>query len=456
MFGGKISNNNGNFGGGLSIDAAHCIIENGSIEENIANYGGGIEIYSSSSLTMNGGKIINNKSNNNGGGVWIWQHTTILRLNDGIISGNINGNNTLDDVLVRYAGSFEMNGGYVSSIGIEGANNILINGGYFNSGNLENNTVYGFTVNNNHKVIKIKPDEYEYNYFVIPSDYTHSCNETNNANIITTEGGELTEGHYSLVTDVVLTNNITIAGNVTICLNGYKLIGTEGQIITIEDNGSLILTDCNGSNSTHNYYVKENGLYVFNLYQSNWNEDYQTSTEKSTISGGIITGGNCGVLINSNAVFTMKNGTISGNSETNNAGGVFVFGEFNFIGGNIIGNNSNNIVFDDNSNFNLEGGNLDGTINSLPANINITSGYLTENSYNSLKNNINDNYIIVNLSEYVNDNFDPDYNEKYPYAIYKRGVVNFEYQVEEYIYTGNAIELNVKTIITLFMLLFLF
>ena len=237
MFGGKISNNNGNFGGGLSIDAAHCIIENGSIEENIANYGGGIEIYSSSSLTMNGGKIINNKSNNNGGGVWIWQHPTILRLNDGIISGNINGNNTLDDVLVRYAGSFEMNGGYVSSIGIEGANNILINGGYFNSGNLENNTVYGFTVNNNHKVIKIKPDEYEYNYFVIPSDYTHSCNETNNANIITTEGGELTEGHYSLVTDVVLINNITIAGNVTICLNGYKLIGTEGQIITIEDNG---------------------------------------------------------------------------------------------------------------------------------------------------------------------------------------------------------------------------
>ena len=118
---------------------------------------------------------------------------------------------------------------------------------------------------------------------------------------------------------------------------------------------------------------------------------------------------------------------------------------FNFIGGNIIGNNSNNIVFDDNSNFNLEGGNLDGAINSLPANINITSGYLTENSYNSLKNNINDNYIIVNLSEYVNDNFDPDYNEKYPYAIYKRGVVNFEYQVEEYIYTGNAIELNVTS-----------
>ena len=44
-------------------------------------------------------------------------------------------------------------------------------------------------------------------------------------NVLTCDGGELESGSYYLNEDIIFTQNITIEGEVTLCLNGYMLAG---------------------------------------------------------------------------------------------------------------------------------------------------------------------------------------------------------------------------------------
>lgn len=111
---------------------------------------------------------------------------------------------------------------------------------------------------------------------------------------ITDAGGTLSDGKYYLDKDVKLTNNITINGTVTLCLNGHTLTGTgSGSVITANINQNFTLCDC----SRH--------------------------------GAGKITGGNTnnggGVFVGGGSLFTMKGGTIEGNTVSEDGGGVRVY-----------------------------------------------------------------------------------------------------------------------------------
>ncbi len=70
-------------------------------------------------------------------------------------------------------------------------------------------------------------------------------------NILTCDGGELESGNYYLTENIILTQNITIGGEVALCLNGYMLAGNgNGAVITVSG-GTLNLCDCNSSNNSH-------------------------------------------------------------------------------------------------------------------------------------------------------------------------------------------------------------
>ena len=47
---------------------------------------------------------------------------------------------------------------------------------------------------------------------------------------LTADGGVLTAGKYYLAEDVSLTTDLTISGEVTLCLNGHELRGAEGVL----------------------------------------------------------------------------------------------------------------------------------------------------------------------------------------------------------------------------------
>ena len=74
MYDGEITNNTaGKDGGGVSSASAKFIMNGGSITGNTAATGGGVSVgcYGSTDFTMNGGKIKNNTASTNGGGVYM-------------------------------------------------------------------------------------------------------------------------------------------------------------------------------------------------------------------------------------------------------------------------------------------------------------------------------------------------------------------------------------------------
>ena len=141
---------------------------------------------------------------------------------------------------------------------------------------------------------------------------------------LTADGGVLTAGKYYLADDVTLTTDLTISGEVTLCLNGHKLTGTgKSSVITVNSDANFTLCDC--------------------------------STEANNVVGGVtyttgvVTGGSGfydgqaysrggGVYVAENASFTLTGGSISGNSvEYGEGGGVYISegSTFTMSGGSI-------------------------------------------------------------------------------------------------------------------------
>ena len=148
---------------------------------------------------------------------------------------------------------------------------------------------------------------------------------------LTADDRLLSEGNYALLDDVVLTNNIMITGNVTLCLNGYKLTGNgDGSVINVIAGANFTLCDCN-TTTEHKYNVNEaTGLYEF------------TADGENTLTGGVVTGGDAGSgggVYVAGGTFTMEGGAIAGNTATSTGGGVYVAGgTFTMSGGTTAGN----------------------------------------------------------------------------------------------------------------------
>ena len=204
------------------------------------------------------------------------------------------------------------------------------------------------------------------------------------ATVLTSIGGELSNGDYILNEDITLATNITINGTVSIDLNGHVLKGTgTGSVIKVNNVGNLTIQDGNPSN-TH------------------------TGDFASLPAGGCITGGKGtkvsseflggGVYVENGGAFTMNGGTIVGCDATK-GGGVFTWDNFTM-------NNSSAIV---NCTATNDGGGVyvysgtftmnDGTIDRNTANVSgggvyvwtngnfaMTDGTISNNKANSTNN----------------------------------------------------------------------
>ena len=157
-------------------------------------------------------------------------------------------------------------------------------------------------------------------------------------------GFETTEENRAriiLLDNIDLTSTLTFnTGFITLDLNGNMLKQTgSGSVISIGEGADVVLDDWVGATTTHNYYVAEDGLWVF--YDGELPAE-AAGAETGTVTGGVITGGTAdfdggGVYVSS-GTFTMEGGTISGNTAANYGGGVAVYGKFTMTGGTISGN----------------------------------------------------------------------------------------------------------------------
>lgn len=125
---------------------------------------------------------------------------------------------------------------------------------------------------------------------------------------LTVTGGKLESGCYYLTDDLSLEEPLCVPKNgaqVTLCLNGHTLCladGVEGCIIfvAVSDEGAepsvLTITDCNGADSSSNYYIDETGALVFDDGSYAWQEAYIAANEKNALAGGRITGATAGAI----------------------------------------------------------------------------------------------------------------------------------------------------------------
>ena len=149
----------------------------------------------------------------------------------------------------------------------------------------------------------------------------------------------LSGGSYYLSGDVEYSGTeITVSGEVILCLNGHKL-DLNKQHISVGSGASLTLCDCStggvltgGSDSARNgggVYVDEGG--TFTMAGGSINNNKATS------------GGGGGVMVNL-GTFTLSGGSITGNATNDetygSGGGVCLYGTFYLSGDSIIQNNT--------------------------------------------------------------------------------------------------------------------
>ena len=357
MYGGTITGNhvNGN-GGGVYVEGTNgsFTMYGGSITKNSATgSGGGVYVDGErSSFIMYGGTITKNSATGSGGGVYVGKETKTYVW----VGGNAQiAGNTADR---------------------------KIDSGIYFSDSKQRLSVKNKLITDARIVIdNTKPENYisglAGNYAIddngvltAPSHKAHYlCGSSTHANCTsdtcaTTGAVDFekweksdslpTSGNYYLTKNVKLSAGHTFTGNVTLCLNGYKIEAAPDAIDNIWVNGTLTITDCVGSGSIVGADKKHTGVNIqsntgtLNLYGGTI-KDFAKGVENSgtfNMYGGKLTKNSQGV--SNQRTFNMHSGTITGNSEFDNGAGVYNSGSFTMSGGDITNNTTsqgNNIGY---------------------------------------------------------------------------------------------------------------
>ena len=159
-------------------------------------------------------------------------------------------------------------------------------------------------------------------------------------------------GNYYLTKNVKLSTEQTIKGDVTLCLNGYKIEAAPGVTV----NGTLTITDCVGSGSIVDVGKKQTGVNIqynkgagtLNLYGGTIKNFEKGVVNNGTFNmyGGKLTKNSQGV--SNQKTFNMHGGTITENSGFPNGAGVYNSDSFTMSGGDITNNTTsqgNNIGY---------------------------------------------------------------------------------------------------------------
>lgn len=414
----KISYGSGKGGGVYAKDSTDFVISGGSIDSNyVMSSGGGIyyesTINKSVEFNISGGNIVRNRAvTGNGGGIWLKSAYGNMRftMSGGRISNNVTGKNGGGVYISEtHSGKFTVSGtAQITDNAVNGNDNnvylpknktILIG-----SEGLDSSAKIGVTMEqqlaDGERVAIAKGASNDYtltandlNAFNSDTGYykyaldnavnfsngelhvhglcgTANCTENkNHKNVLWTAirteedlrnitgGSSSSDRRYYYLTNNITLNNTSWnpTGYISLCLNGYS-ITANGNFDTITVGEGLTLCDCNGSGNntgeiTHVNGMKGHGVYLIPrsyLYQYGGNITGNSTsdngggvylyggvfymydgsiTNNSANDGGGVAGcvgisNNNGETIQTRGLFWMLGGTITSNKATANGGGV--------------------------------------------------------------------------------------------------------------------------------------
>ena len=359
MYGGSITNNaatNGDGGGGVHNLFGTFTMYGGSITGNSADTrcgGGGVYLARMGEFVMKGGEITGNTAKN-GGGVYtaVNGNTGLTVSGDAAITGNSNTAGKDENVYLVSGKTIEIGAdglGEKASIGVTTADTITT-GSYVTVANGAEN---GYTDGNifsdaggayctlqegdNVNLYNGQPHRHP----ICGEVCGHTGNEKHTDDIEwkpVSSLSDITEaGSYYLTKDVETSGTWELTDGVNLCLNGHSIKCTNTAeyypVISIKENITFTLTDCEGGETPHTFKKDDTGRWV------------QDASGEITVKGVIfratdVRGG--GVEV-SGGTFNMYGGTVCG-GRLGSGSGVGVYsgntraGTFNMYGGRISGN----------------------------------------------------------------------------------------------------------------------
>ena len=297
MYGGTITQNTAETGGGVYVVGGTFTMSGGTISGNTADStDGGVGVYSGAKFIMNGGEITGNTARYYSGGVGVYTSAKF------IMSGGTIGGNTANDksnggngggVRVGNYGEFTMSGGSIAdNTATESGGGVYMDGGTF-------------TMSGGASIIK---------------------------NEATESGGGVYMEH----------GTFTMSGG---AISGNKATKDGGGVYV--NRGCKF--DMNGGTIGGGNEAKGNGGGVYMYYSTfTMNDKASITGNKATVNGGVC------VFSNDNSDgFTMNDtASITGNTANQDGGGVYAAsGKFNMNDGAISGNTGNGVFVHDHATF---------------------------------------------------------------------------------------------------------
>ena len=365
MHGGSISGNKtAGYGGGVYVQAGTTsfTMTGGTITGNSAGHDGGGVYVKNGSFTMTGGSITENRVGNgyNGGGVYAGMDANITLSGAPIITRNNDTSSKANNVYhkkdeVYGVGKTLIGKGGLSStasIGVtvdadklpttDGSSTIIAEAaeGYTITANdakrVSADAGTGYNVRQKDNALVLVKGELPHEHPVCGKTCGHTGNEKHTDDIEwkpVSSLSDITEaGSYYLTKDVETSGTWELTDGVNLCLNGHSIKCTNTAeyypVISIKENITFTLTDCEGGETPHTFKKDDTGRWV------------QDASGEITVKGVIfratdVSGRGVGV---SGGTFNMYGGTVCGGS-LGSGGGVHVSsGTFNIYGGRISGN----------------------------------------------------------------------------------------------------------------------
>ena len=365
MHGGSISGNKtAGYGGGVYVQAGTTsfTMTGGTITGNSADHDGGGVYVKNGSFTMTGGSITENRVGNgyNGGGVYAGMDANITLSGAPIITRNNDTSSKANNVYhkkdeVYGVGKTLIGKGGLSStasIGVtvdadklpttDGSSTIIAEAaeGYTITANdakrVSADAGTGYNVRQKDNALVLVKGELPHEHPVCGKTCGHTGNEKHTDDIEwkpVSSLSDITEaGSYYLTKDVETSGTWELTDGVNLCLNGHSIKCTNTAeyypVISIKENITFTLTDCEGGETPHTFKKDDTGRWV------------QDASGEITVKGVIfratdVSGRGVGV---SGGTFNMYGGTVCGGS-LGSGGGVHVSsGTFNMYGGRISGN----------------------------------------------------------------------------------------------------------------------
>lgn len=341
--------------------------------------GPAVKVCGFGSFTMYGGTITGNHVNGNGGGVYIDGGSSKFTMYGGSITDNSATGSGGGVYVVSSRGVFVDVGGNAQIVGNKADTNENSGICIYSSSSTSSSSPYKTKLSVKKLItdakIAIDNDEPESyitdsskgkGYYTLtngvltaPSHKSHNlcgssthtdctsadCKATSEVNFKKWEESNslpTSTGNYYLTKNVKLSAEQTITGDVTLCLNGYKIEAASGVTV----NGTLTITDCVGSGSIVGVGKKQIGVNIqynkgagtLNLYGGTIKNFEKGVVNNGTFNmyGGKLTKNSQGV--SNQKTFNMHGGTITENSGFPNGAGVYNSDSFTMSGGDITNN----------------------------------------------------------------------------------------------------------------------